>query len=146
MFWNLRCSVGLLWLALLGALGAVVALSRLVGDVVIGDATLGIRHSLVVIVFFWVFCDNVPGVDQARNKSQAAEEDIDERIGGAQAALHPDCNWWEDDGQEAEEDVAARHGCGMVVETVEIARTVGLPLLIDRGRSKSKRILSPDRG
>jgi len=39
---------------------------------------------------FWIFGYYVPSVEEAGNVAEAAEGDIDEGIGGANAALHPD--------------------------------------------------------
>jgi len=93
-----------------------------------------------------VFGNDVPGVNETGEEAQAAESDVDERVGRAEAALDPYCELlaihpsrchisclvhaalvaaqdvWrrgtrssltregrEEDGQEAQEDVAAAH-------------------------------------
>jgi len=48
---------------------------------------------------------------QPRKKPQTAQRDIDERVGGADADLDPDCNRGEEDGEEGEEEVGAAHCC-----------------------------------
>lgn len=35
--------------------------------------------------------DDVPRVEEAGHEAERAEEDVDERVGGADAALDPDC-------------------------------------------------------
>lgn len=35
--------------------------------------------------------DDVPGVEEAGQEAQRAEEDVDEGVGGAEAAFYPDC-------------------------------------------------------
>ena len=68
------------------------------GDVVVGDA-VGAESAgaarLVggferVEVGFWVFGDDVPGVQEAGEVAEEAEEDVDEGVGGAEAAFDPD--------------------------------------------------------
>ena len=42
---------------------------------------------------------------------RTAECDVDQTVSAADAPLHPYCEWWEDDGYNAKEDVAAAHVC-----------------------------------
>lgn len=49
--------------------------------------------------------DDVPGVQQAGEPAEYAEQDVDDRVGGADATFDPDSDWGEEDGDEAEEDV-----------------------------------------
>jgi len=48
-------------------------------------------------------------VYQAGNITKAAERDVDERVGRAEADFDPYCDGWEEDGDESEEEVATRH-------------------------------------
>lgn len=72
---------------LLGALGAL--------DVDVGNAAAGIAlvwgKSLVLERRLGVLGDDVPGVDQAGNVAKDTEEDVNDRVGAADAALDPDC-------------------------------------------------------
>ena len=63
----------------------------------------------VVVVGFGVEGDDVPGVEEAGDVAEGAEEDVDEGVGGADAGFDPDGDGGEEDGEEAEEDVAAAH-------------------------------------
>lgn len=47
-------------------------------------------YSFVFVGRFGMFGNDVPGVKKAGNEAEKAEEDIDERIGAADAALDPD--------------------------------------------------------
>ena len=69
-----------------------------------------VGYSLVlVVVRFRVEGDDVPGVEEAGDVAESAEEDVDEAVGGADARFDPDGDRGEEDGEEAEEDVAAAH-------------------------------------
>lgn len=96
--------------------------SLLMADVVIcyTTALLGfiVRDSFVVIL--GVLGYDVPCVEEAREVAEDAEEDVDERVGGAEAGFDPNCNGWEEDGDETQEDIAARHG-GFVVVIIDDA-------------------------
>lgn len=87
-------------------------------DVVIRDTpvltlVVGKGSVFVVVVGLWVERDDVPGVEEAGDVAEGAEEDVDEAVGGANAGFDPDGYGGEEDGEEAEEDVAAAHGfCG----------------------------------
>ena len=70
---------------------------------------------VVVVVGFGVEGDDVPGVEEAGDVAEGAEEDVDEGVGGADAGFDPDGDGGEEDGEEAEEDVAAAHGFERVV-------------------------------
>jgi len=60
-------------------------------DDYIGDsALLGILGKRVVVIF-GEFGDDVPCVEESRDETQHAKADVDERVGGAYAALDPDC-------------------------------------------------------
>ena len=48
-------------------------------------------HGLVVAGFFGVFGDYVPGVQQAGDEAEAAEGEVDEGVGAADAGFDPDC-------------------------------------------------------
>jgi len=109
-------------------------------DVVIcyTTALLGfvVRDGFVVIL--GVLGYDVPCVEEAWEVAEDAEEDIDERVGGAEAGFDPNyigllviecsdvvvscftCNGWEEDGDEAQEDIAARH-CGFVVAVIDVS-------------------------
>lgn len=49
-----------------------------------------VRQRLVLVRRLGVFGDDVPGVQQARDVAEDAEEDVDEGVGAADAALDPD--------------------------------------------------------
>ena len=71
---------------------------------------LVVGYGLVfVVVGFRVEGDDVPGVEEAGDVAEGAEEDVDEAVGGANARFDPDGDGREEDGEEAEEDVAAAH-------------------------------------
>jgi hypothetical protein len=103
-------------------------------DVVICDSAvgaLGVMDGLVFVHRVRVAGDDVPGVDEAGDVAEAAEGDIDEGVGAAEAYFDPYCwsgmlaTWWsrqrnrertcdrwEEDGDKSEEDVTAGHrGC-----------------------------------
>lgn len=48
-------------------------------------------------------------MDQARHETQAAEREVDERVGGADAGFDPDGDGGEEDGEEGEEEVGGAH-------------------------------------
>lgn len=83
--------------------------------IVVRDApvlALVVGYGLVfVVVGFGVEGDDVPGVEEAGDVAEGAEEDVDEAVGGADARFDPDGDGGEEDGEEAEEDVAAAHCC-----------------------------------
>lgn len=54
-------------------------------------AALAITNLAIPIVGIRVLQDRVPGVQQAGEEAEAAEGDVDERVGGADAALYPHC-------------------------------------------------------
>lgn len=55
-------------------------------------AVLRVADALVVaVVGLWVLGDDVPGVEEAREKAEDAEEDVDDGVGAADSALDPDC-------------------------------------------------------
>ena len=69
----------------------------------------GVVSVVVVVVGFGVEGDDVPGVEEAGYVAEGAEEDVDEGVGGADAGFDPYGDGGEEDGEEAEEDVAAAH-------------------------------------
>ena len=85
----------------------------LVIHIVVRDSpvlALVVGYGLIfVIVGFGVEGDDVPGVKEAGDVAEGAEEDVDEAVGGADAGFDPDGDGGEEDGEEAEEDVAAAH-------------------------------------
>ena len=87
----------------------------LVVHIVICDSpvlALVARYGLIfVIVGLGVKGDDVPGVDETWEVAEGAEEDVDEAVGGADAGFDPDGDGREEDGEEAEEDVATAHCC-----------------------------------
>ncbi len=52
---------------------------------------------------------SIPSVYQPGHKAQTAQRDVDERVGGADAALDPHCDGGEEDGEEGEADVGGAH-------------------------------------
>ena len=79
----------------------------------IGD-TLFLVDGLVVVVLLGVAGYDVPGVDETWYVTEHAEEDVDDGVGGAEAAFDPDCYGWEEYSDQPEEDVAAGHGGRLV--------------------------------
>ena len=81
--------------------------------IVVGDSAvlaLVVGYGLVfVVVRFGVERDDVPSVEEAGDVAEGAEEDVDETVGGADAGFDPDGDGGEEDGEHAEEDVAAAH-------------------------------------
>ncbi len=77
--------------AVVHAVGLVLVVGRL--DVDVGDAAIlaVARQGLVLVGRLGELGDNVPGVEEAGDEAQAAEEDVDEGVGAADAALDPDC-------------------------------------------------------
>jgi fatty acid desaturase len=82
----------------LAANGAVAWLSMsaglLVCDDVVGGAAFGalaIGNLLVLIVCLGVLEDDVPGMEEAGEEAETAERNVYERVGAADALLHPDC-------------------------------------------------------
>lgn len=99
-----------LWLRLL-VLCLVVALRALDVDVGNTAALTIIRDGLVLVGRFGEFGNDVPGVEETRDVSEDAEQNVDERVCAADSALDPDRQWGEEDGEESEEDVGGAHGC-----------------------------------
>ena len=63
---------------------------------------LVVGYGLVfVVVGFRVEGDDVPSVKEAWDVAEGAEEDVDEAISGADAGFDPNCDWGEEDGEEA---------------------------------------------
>lgn len=79
-------AVGVRLLVIVASGGAVLL------DVDVGDAAaLAVaRQGLVLVGGLGELGDDVPGVEEARDEAEAAEEDVDERVGAADAALDPD--------------------------------------------------------
>jgi hypothetical protein len=64
----------------------------LVRDDVVGGAAvcaLAVGHLLVLIVCIRVLEDDVPRVEEAGKEAETAEGEVDERVGTADALLHP---------------------------------------------------------
>jgi hypothetical protein len=85
-------------LYILTANGAVAWLSvsagLLVCDDVVGGAAVGalaVGNLLVLLVGLGVLEDDVPGVQEAGEEAETAERNVYERVGAADALLHPDC-------------------------------------------------------
>lgn len=68
----------------------VLAARRLDVDVADAAALAVLRQRLVLVGRLRVLGDDVPRVQQARDEPEEAEEDVDERVGAADAALDPD--------------------------------------------------------
>jgi hypothetical protein len=69
------------------------------------SCVLGVLWQLFV-VGNWEFRDDVPGVQEAGDVAEHAEEDVDDGVGGADATLDPDGQGGEEDGDDAKEDVS----------------------------------------
>ena len=67
-----------------------------------------------VVVGFRVEGDDVPSVQEAGNVAEGAEQDVDEAVGGADAGFDPNGDRGEENGEEAEKDVAAAHCSGCI--------------------------------
>jgi len=97
-------------------LRTVAPLLLLMADVVIGHAPItgafGVTDWFVFVHRVGVAGDDIPGVDEAGEIAEAAECDVDERVGGAETAFDPYCDRRKEDGNKGEEDVAAGHGGG----------------------------------
>ena len=65
---------------------------RVAGDVVVGHAAVFVvvRARVDGLVLLRVARDDVPGMDQAREVAEETEEDVDQRVSGAETALDPD--------------------------------------------------------
>lgn len=59
--------------------------------VVAVSAVLWVLGERVIEILVGVFGDDVPGVDEAGEETEHAEEDVDEGVGGAETCLYPDC-------------------------------------------------------
>lgn len=72
-----------------------VALARVVLDVDVRDTTVAalavLADLLVLVGRLGELGDDVPGVEEAGDEAEDAEEDVDDGVGGADAALDPDC-------------------------------------------------------
>lgn len=63
-------------------------------DIVVRHAALTAVDGLVVVVVgFGVFGYDVPGVKEAGDVAEGAEEDVYDGVGGAEADFYPDCEW-----------------------------------------------------
>lgn len=67
------------------------AMGRLNIDICDSAAFAVIGDGLVFVGGLGELGDDVPGVKKAGDEAEDAEEDVDERVGAADAALHPDC-------------------------------------------------------
>lgn len=71
---------------------------------------LVVGYGLVfMFVGFRIEGDDIPGVKEAWNVAEGAEENVDEAVSCADAGFDPDGDGGKEDGEEAEEDVAAAH-------------------------------------
>lgn len=76
----------------LGAVHIVVGDSAALGRTVMaGGRGFWVEGLVVVIVCFGIEGDNVPGVQEAGEVAERAEQNVDDRVGGADAAFDPDC-------------------------------------------------------
>ena len=77
----------------------------LVVHIVVRDSSvlaLVVRYGLVfIIVGFRVEGDNVPGMKEAWNVAQSAEENVDEAISGTNAGFNPDGDRGKQNSEEA---------------------------------------------
>lgn len=74
---------------------------------------LVVGYGLVfIVVGFGIERDDIPGVKEAWDVAEGAEEDVDEAVSGADAGFDPDGDGWEENGKQAEEDITAAHGFG----------------------------------
>lgn len=62
-----------------------------------------------------VLGDDVKGVDQARQETQAAQRHVDEKVGRTDASSHRHGDWREENGHNDEKEVVAAHVCSGVV-------------------------------
>jgi hypothetical protein len=102
-----------------GMLMGLGLLARRALDVDVGDAAaLAAGEGLVLVGRLGVLCDDVPGVQEAGQEAEDSEADVDEGVGAADAALDPDGQGREENGEDAEEDVCVAHGGGCAVDRV----------------------------
>lgn len=95
---HVSLSLGLLVLVgtLLVATTGLVAV--LIVDKDIDALTTFNTAGLIGVVVEWrgrVLRDDVPGVQEAGQEAEDAEEEVDEGVGGADAGFYPDCFWEE---------------------------------------------------
>lgn len=93
-----------LLMMLLGALGAL--------NVDVGNSAaiaLGGRKGLVLVWRLRIFGNDIPGVDQAGDVTEDAEENVDDGVGATDSALDPDWQRREEQREEGEEDVGRTH-------------------------------------
>jgi hypothetical protein len=67
-----------------------------VTDVVVCDLAVGafrVVDRLILVHRVRVTGNDIPGVDQARDITEAAESDVDERVSGAEADFDPYYSW-----------------------------------------------------
>jgi hypothetical protein len=76
---------------------------------VIDSPAFGILREGFVVEVVGVFGNNVPGVQEAGDVAERAEEEVEQGVEGAETALDPDCRrlvskrdsvWWVDGGKE----------------------------------------------
>lgn len=76
------------------AAAVAVVLARVVLNVDVRDAAIAalavLADLLVLVRWFGELGDNVPGVEEAGDEAEDAEEDVDDGVGGADTALDPD--------------------------------------------------------
>jgi len=80
-------------------------------DVDVCDAAAFLGQRFVLVRRLGELGDDVPGVEETGDEAQTAEEDVDDGVSAANAALYPDRKWGKEDCQQAEEDVCGAHGC-----------------------------------
>jgi len=64
---------------------------------------------LVLVEWVRVFCNYIPGVDEARKEAETAECDVDETISRADTTLDPYSERREDNGDNSKEAVGGTH-------------------------------------
>jgi hypothetical protein len=93
------------WLSLLPSLSDRSSL-----NIDICDSALRVLRDALVLDRVGELGDNIPGVQQTGNVTKHAQEDVDETVGAADSGPDPDCEWREEDGEKAKEDVCGAHG------------------------------------
>jgi len=100
-----HATTGLLGLRLL----AVGAVGRLDVDISDSAVLLIAMNSLVHTGRLREFGDDVPGMEEAGDVAEHAEEDVDEGVDAAESTFDPDRQRGEENGQKAKEDISRAH-------------------------------------
>jgi len=84
----------------------VGAMGRLDVDVCDSAAFAIVGDGLILVGGLGELGDDVPSMEKAGDEAEEAEENVDERVGAADATLDPDRQRGKEDGKDAEKDVS----------------------------------------